>query len=695
MRLLPLATTLLLPAAALANRPIDEYRANIERGAEHAPGELLLRTHGDVTTLEVRRASRKLGCKVDHRFGHRPFYMVLCAKDAPMSSLIERWQDEPITAWVEAGFYDDELEAVPNDLATLQWYHFNNGQTIDTQAGIAGADMSSVDAWDVTPGSPNRKVALIDVGIYRSHVDLVNQLWVNPGETCNNFVDDDNNGYVDDCNGWDVGDSDNDPDPLTMPETRTDGSACLRWHATYIAGLVGAQGNNNAGIAGTTWDVDIINIKRHRDSTCRSTTTRSVEAITYAMDQGADAIGMSFNSSSYSSSFQAVLTEADTQGLIAVMSAGNGGANIDNETRYPNNYTMTKKLIVAASDNRDQLDFGSNYGPQKVSLAAPGTLVVSTAIQDPQAYGFGTGTSMSVGFVLGAITLTYTAYPQITPDQVMTSILSGSQYLSNLDCAQATRCVSSSRRLDLDGTLSEASSFFPPNLNLDQIGLAEIGNGDGVLQPGEQAALVLDVSNGGPGPSYATGALLALDTNSPDITIPTPQTSLGTIQPGGSLIGQQGPVFALSGSCTADFTSTFRLTLADTLGNGGAWTFDVDFTCAGVPPVDAGVPPDSGTPPPDGGDSGTPAVDGGVPGDAAGPADTGVARDASGWADARPADAALEKDAGEPGTQIIDTGDRRRPSSCGCNAAEGSTSLGALPLLLIALILGRRRRPAA
>lgn len=692
MRLLLLATSLLFPAGALANRPIDEYRANIERGAEHAPGELLLRTHADVKTGDVHRVARKLGCKVDHRFGHRPFYMVLCRKDVPMSRHILRWQDEPIAEWVEAGFYDDELEAVPNDLATLQWYHFNNGQTIDTQAGVPGADMSSVDAWDVTPGSPTRKVALIDVGIYQSHVDLMNQLWVNPGETCGNFIDDDGNGYVDDCNGWDVGDSDNDPSPLTMPETRTDGSACLRWHATYIAGLVGAQGNNNAGIAGTTWDVDIINIKRHRDSTCRSTTTRTVEAITYAMDQGADAIGMSFSGSSYSSSFQTVLTQADNQGMIAVMSAGNGGSDIDNAMRYPNNYTMNKKVIVAATDNRDQLDLGSNYGSQRVTLAAPGTLVVSTAIQDPQAYGYGTGTSMSVGFVLGAITLTYAAYPQITPDQVMSSILNGSQYLSNLDCAQTTRCVSSSRRLDLDGTLAEASTYFPPNLSLDQVSLSEIGNGDGTLQPGEQARLVLDVSNNGTGPSYATGTLLQLDSNSPDITIPTPESTIGTLLPQGSAQGHQGPVFQLSGSCSADFTATFRLTVADTLGNGGAWTFDVDFTCAGAPPVDAGVP-DSGAPPPDGGTPIQP--DATVTPDAAAPNDSGtvVATDGGNPADAAVTpDATPAEDAGQQ-TQIIDTTGRRRPGACGCNATDRSGP-ASLSLLLLFVLLFARPRPS-
>ena len=45
-------------------------------------------------------------------------------------------------------------------------------------------------------------VAVIDSGIDTAHVDLVDNLWVNPNEIPNNGIDDDHNGYVDDIHGW-------------------------------------------------------------------------------------------------------------------------------------------------------------------------------------------------------------------------------------------------------------------------------------------------------------------------------------------------------------------------------------------------------------------------------------------------------------------------------------------------------------
>lgn len=45
-------------------------------------------------------------------------------------------------------------------------------------------------------------VAVIDGGTDIQHEDLKNVLWVNKGEIAGNGIDDDNNGYIDDVNGW-------------------------------------------------------------------------------------------------------------------------------------------------------------------------------------------------------------------------------------------------------------------------------------------------------------------------------------------------------------------------------------------------------------------------------------------------------------------------------------------------------------
>jgi hypothetical protein len=690
-----------LPSVAAA-APIDEFLANVERGGAFAPGELLVRTAPDLDRARLDAVAGMHGCRVHHRFGARPLYRVECAAETPMFALIESWQARRGIEWVEAAFYD-ELEAVPNDLATVQWYHDNTGQVIDTQTGIAGADMSSVIAWDVVASSPTRKVALIDVGIYRSHLDLANVLWVNGQENCTNGFDDDGNGYPDDCYGRDVGDDDNDPSPLTLPALRDDGSECLRWHATYIAGLIGAEGNNNNGIAGTTWDVQIINIKRHPDATCRSTTTRTVEAIAYAVDNGADAIGMAFSSSSYSSTFEQILLEAEMRGVITVMSAGNGGSNIDLETRYPNDYAINRKIIVGSTDNRDQLDLGSNYGPTKVDLAVPGTLVVSTAIDDPMAYGYGTGTSMSVGFAMGAVTLAYAAYPQSTPDAVMNAILSGSTYLPNLDCNQAARCVRTGRRLDLLGMFAAASSGSPPSLSISGVTVGEVGNGDGTIQRGERGTLVIGVANGGPGPSYGTRATLSIP--GAPVQLSPAEVSIGTIAANASRTGVQGPSFEVLSTCVQDFTAALQLTVADPLGHSTTAALTVNVACPMTPPPpDAGIadsgPLDSGAPPPP--DSGLP-MDAMIEPDAGGETDAGDL-----------ADATIAVDAGDTGEKVSqpppDRVDRRRRTGgCSCSASgarsepkasevgwtgfAGPGPDGLLTLLALPLLRRGRRAP--
>ena len=67
-------------------------------------------------------------------------------------------------------------------------------------------------AWELTTGDPNVVVQIVDTGVQRNHPDLQANIWQNPSETdCSNGVDDDGNGYVDDCYGWDHRDDDADP----------------------------------------------------------------------------------------------------------------------------------------------------------------------------------------------------------------------------------------------------------------------------------------------------------------------------------------------------------------------------------------------------------------------------------------------------------------------------------------------------
>ena len=588
-------------AEASGPRPIDEFLENVAQGGRFEPGRVALYVEPTLGQADVRALAARRGCRYGHQFGRRPYHVVLCDPAKPMEEQIRAFSAMEGVRWVEAGFYD-ELEAVPNDLYELQWYHQNTGQVVDMVGGLPGADMRSADAWEVSTGSPARVVAIVDIGVYTGHQDLAPQVWTNPGENCTNGVDDDGNGYIDDCHGWDIGEDDNDASPLTLPDVQSDGDPCLKWHATYIAGLAAAQGNNNLGLAGTAWDVSIMNLKRHRDSTCQGTSDRAAEATFYAIDNGADALGYSFNTTTRSSMLQDALTLADSRGLIAVMSAGNGGSNINSGTRYPNNYTMTHKIITASTDNRDRLDPGSNYGSTKVDIASPGTFVVSTAIEGPQAYGVGTGTSMSVGFGLAAVTLAKTAYPAATPDQVYQAILQGGRALPALACASSTsRCVRTGRRLDLLGMLQQLRPLNPASLTLSGPGWVEVGNGDGELGPGEQARPTFTVHNAGPGGAFGL-ALQVQVTSGPGLTVADPRARFGALAANQSVSPTRDvPVVVVPPSCTTDFDAQLALVVTDVLGHTAQGTLTVPVRCVNAVPFDAGVPADSGVVTPDAG----------------------------------------------------------------------------------------------
>ena len=164
---------------------------------------------------------------------------------------------------------------LPNDpLFDYQWHLFNTGQG----TGADNQDIFAPEAWALRNSSPNVTVAVIDGGIDINHEDLDDNLWVNPGEIPGNLIDDDNNGLTDDYHGWNFANN----SPLNIGDN----------HGTHVAGTIGAEGNNNTGVTGVTWDVNLMSLDVF-GGPLGGSDIAIIDAIYYAVNYGADVINMS------------------------------------------------------------------------------------------------------------------------------------------------------------------------------------------------------------------------------------------------------------------------------------------------------------------------------------------------------------------------------------------------------------------
>ena len=252
-------------------------------------------------------------------------------------------------------------------------------------------------AWEVTKGSSDVVVAVIDTGVDITHQDLKENIWANPNEIPNNGIDDDNNGFVDDVNGWDFHENDNVPDDAT--------SFLNPGHGTHCAGVIGASADNNLGIAGIAPLITLMPI-RFLGANGSGDLLNGVKSIDYAIENGADIISASWGAPSSAEEAAPILeaiTRAEEAGVIFVAAAANEGNNNDTREIYPANAPNPNVISVAASNSNDGRPRWSNYGKRKVAISAPGDAIISTLPND--SYGNLSGTSMATPLVSGVLAL--------------------------------------------------------------------------------------------------------------------------------------------------------------------------------------------------------------------------------------------------------------------------------------------------
>lgn len=377
------------------------------------------------------------GTRIGDQFELIPgLYQVHLSSGVSATDALAAYQASPLVAYAQLD-YRVRLEVMPNDPQfSSQWGLNNTGQN----GGTPGVDIQAPAAWDLTTGSGNTIVAVIDSGVDYNHPDLAANIWTNPGEIAGNGVDDDHNGFVDDIHGYDFANRDGDP----MDDFE---------HGTHVAGIIGAVGDNGVGIAGVNWHVKIMALKV-LDSSGSGTTSDVIKALNYAVANGAAISNNSYGGDPYSQALYDAINNARAAGHIYVAAAGNGnflgiGQDNDENPFYPASYNLPNVVAVAATDSSDNLAFFSNYGATSVDLAAPGVGILSTTPNNT--YSTFDGTSMATPFVTGALALVRDLHPGWTYGQVISQILNTVDVIPSLQGKTVT-----------GGRLNLARAVLPP-----------------------------------------------------------------------------------------------------------------------------------------------------------------------------------------------------------------------------------------
>jgi len=329
-----------------------------------------------------------------------------------------------------------ELPAgAPSDpLFAGQWALNNSG----LDGGLERADIDAIRAWETTHGSEEVVVAVLDSGVDYNHPDLKANIWTRPAKI-GRYYDDELGSYEDE-RGFDATNGNGEPSHakghgIAMSDPMDDNG-----HGTHCAGIIGAEGDNNEGIAGVNWRVQIMPLK-FMGRSGYGNVNDAIEAINYAIDRKTNGVNLriisaSFGSATNSKALRDAIKAAGDAGILFVAAAGNDSSNNDRWPHYPSNYDLPNLISVAALDRNDRLASFSNYGAKSVHVAAPGKAILSTWLGG--GYREASGTSMAAPYVAGTAALIIANQPNISLKALRDRLLGSADEIETINGKVAT-----------------------------------------------------------------------------------------------------------------------------------------------------------------------------------------------------------------------------------------------------------------
>ncbi len=349
---------------------------------------------------------------------------------------LKKLRKNPAVLYAEPD-YIVRASVTPDDSSYASLWGMNNtGQT----GGVADADIDAPEAWDISTGSHDVVVGVIDTGVDHTHPDLITNIWTNPAEIAGDGIDNDGNGFIDDMHGISAITSIGDP----MDDNG---------HGSHVSGTIGATGNNGLGVVGVNHNVSIIGCK-FLDASGSGSLSDALTCIDYFVDLKNNGVNVratnnSWGGGGFSQALSDAITSSEEANILFVAAAGNDAYDNDAQSSYPSGYPHDSVLAVASTTHTDDMSSFSQWGLTTVDLGAPGSDILSTV--PGGGYASYSGTSMATPHVTGAAALAWSVNPELSAIEMKELLMS-----SGDDNAALSGKTASGKRLNVKNALDDA-----------------------------------------------------------------------------------------------------------------------------------------------------------------------------------------------------------------------------------------------
>ncbi len=359
-------------------------------------------------------------------------------------------------------------------------------------------------AWNLDTGSYSTIIGIVDGGTDFFHPDLMANIYYDYTDSVG-LGDEDNDGFIDNFRGWDVGDGDNYPQYIGGFNSA---------HGTAMSSLAAGSTNNYTGIAGAGYKCSYMPIKMVHSSYGY---VAGYEGLVYAADHGAKIINASWGGQTPGPYEQDVVNYVSVnQGCQIFAAAGNSNNTIP---FYPASYEAV--IAVGGTQQNDTKSGNSSYYEQ-VDIVSPGQGMIEVYSPGPGGYGTGNGTSDASALTSGTAGLVQNYYSTLQPIQIGAILRQSAHRIDTIPGNAPYLNKQGSGRLDMYAALINP---FEPYLYFTSRTFTD--NNDDVIMIGDTVEIAGNMLNL---LDTSTAALVAIiSDNSPFVQWLDSSANLGTI----------------------------------------------------------------------------------------------------------------------------------------------------------------------